>query len=391
MIAYIVSQGSTVRRSGSILQVEHKNGSDTLFPDKLEQVLAFGNVNFTHNACSLLLRKEIDTVFLTRNGRYLGRLGGNPRKNVFLRKRQVKFDDDLFWQKNFAKSVVTGKIHNMRTLLLRIGRSREGVSVRNQVASIDLLLDRLFAAESVAEIRGYEGKATAEYFSAFGQGFTRDWGFRRRVRRPPTDPVNSVLSLVYTLLMNRVHGAVSIAGLDPAFGALHALDYGRHSLVLDLMEEWRTIVADTLTLSLFNLGILKQEHFQMHDQVEDDDDEYEQKGFSDAATPLDAIRDDPLGGMSPIVIGEAENTLHIPEQRMTDEVPDTADGKRPVILVPTALKRVIEAFEAKLETEFAHPAVERKITYGEAMIVQARRYRTFIEGDVGSYEPLRLR
>lgn len=191
--------------------------------------------------------------------------------------------------------------------------------------------------------------------------------------------------------MNRVHAAVSVAGLDPAFGALHALDYGRHSLVLDLMEEWRTIIGDTLTLSLFNLGILKQEHFQIQEQSHDVDDDDEQEGLSEPMTPLDAIKTDPLGGMNPIVIGETDATLHLPEQRMTDEIPDTADGKRPVILVPEALKRVIEAFEKKLETEFAHPAAERTLTYGEAMIFQARRYRTFIEGDAGSYEPLRLR
>jgi len=93
---------------------------------------------------------------------------------------------------------------------------------------------------NVDSVRGYEGRASALYFEAFASGFIEKQNFTRRIRRPPTDPVNSILSLLYTFLMNRVYAAVRVAGLDPYPGFLHSIDYGRYSLVLDLMEELRT-------------------------------------------------------------------------------------------------------------------------------------------------------
>jgi CRISPR-associated protein Cas1 len=209
-------------------------------------------------------------------------------------------------------------------------------------------------------------------------------GFSKRVRRPPTDPVNSVLSLIYTFLMNRVYSAVRVAGLDPYPGFLHSVDYGRYSLVLDLMEEFRTIIADTLTLSLFNLKILQKEDFHIEVPVEATTKQPEPGDPPDITT-------DPIGLIS---LNDADSEcFDLPEQRMETEPAPNAriTGKYPVKLSPEAFKRVIDAFEKKLSTTFYYPTAARKLSYGDAIIFQAGRFRKVIEGEIEVYEPLLLK
>ena len=242
-------------------------------------------------------------------------------------------------------------------------------------------------ADSVDSIRGYEGRGSALYFEAFPHGFIENQGFTRRIRRPPTDPVNSILSLLYTFLMNRMYAAVRVAALDPYPGFLHAIDYGRYSLVLDLMEEFRTIIADTLALSLFNLKILKKEDF------------YEEKPQGEERDIMqDAVRaqvgdvtKDPIGWISNME--QDSVSFDIPEQRMEEQGAAYArpTGKYPVKLHPDAFQRVIEAFEKKLTTEFFYPPAERSLTYADALIYQAGHYRKVIEGEAEVYQPVLLK
>jgi CRISPR-associated protein Cas1 len=240
-------------------------------------------------------------------------------------------------------------------------------------------------AKDVDSIRGYEGRGSALYFEAFPKGFIEAWGFTRRVRRPPTDPVNSILSLLYTFLMNRVYAAVRVAGLDPYPGFLHTIDYGRYSLVLDLMEEFRTIIADTLALSLFNLKILQRDDF--YEELPSDDD------YQPAikAQPAADVARDPIGLISGIL--EDATVFDIPEQRMDDGAAPVfrSTGKYPVKLKHDAFQRVIEAFERKLTTEFYYPPAERSLSYADALIFQAGHYRKVIEGEAEIYQPVLLK
>ena len=268
MIAYIKTQGARIVKEGRHLRVRKGDGIyNTLFTYKLDQLLLFGNIEITHSAMIQLMRNNIDTVFLTKNGRYLGRLSSPESKNVFLHKKQYNMLDDNDFGLRMTKAIVAGKLANMATLLMRIKRSRKVMEAGQNASKIQELMPKLSAADSIDSARGYEGRGSALFFEGFRFGFVEDTGFRKRVRRPPTDPVNSVLSLVYTFLMNRVYSAVRVAGLDPYPGFLHTIDYGRYSLVLDLMEEFRTIIADTLTLSLFNLKILQTNDFEREEPV----------------------------------------------------------------------------------------------------------------------------
>jgi CRISP-associated protein Cas1 len=385
MIAYIKTQGAKIVKEGRHLIVRKGDGIyNTLFTYKLDQLILFGNIEISHSAMVRLMRENIDTVFLTINGRYLGRLAAAEAKNVFLRKRQYHLLDDSDFGLRMSKAIVAGKLSNMAMLLQRIKRSRKEPAPGRRAAEIQDLMPRLMSADNVESVRGYEGRASALFFEAFPKGFVEDMGFTKRVRRPPTDPVNSVLSLLYTFLMNRVYSAVRIAALDPYPGFLHSIDYGRYSLVLDLMEEFRSIIAETLTLSLFNLKILQRADFEIDAPLQPETE-------SVPAAIIPDVTADPIGLIS---IKEDDATqFDVPEQRMETVSAESnpATGKYPVKLKPDAFKRVIDAFEKKLTTEFYYPPAERKMTYADAIIYQANHYRKVVEGEVEQYQPVLIR
>lgn len=384
MHIYITTQGARIIREGRHLLV--KKGNDiyhTLFVEKLRQVVLCGNIDLTPAARNILLRHQVDTVFLTRNGRYVGRFANHEPKNVALRTRQFLLQGDENFGVQFCRQVVHGKLTNMMTLLMRISRTREQQQASLKAKEIRALLPKIEQAESIDSLRGYEGRGSALYFGAFRHGLLNNFGFHRRVRRPPTDPVNAVLSLLYTFLFNRVYSAVRLNHLDPYPAFLHTPDYGRHSLVMDLMEEFRVIIADTLTLSLFNLKILQRDDFTLEapPPVEPGEDE----------TTPDVTAD----AYGLITAQDCREQFDVPSQRMHDtpgaDAAEDGRGKPAVKLTSEAFKRVIENFERKLTTPFYYTPQERQISYNEALTAQAGMYRKLIEGEVQVYQPLLLK
>jgi len=384
MVVYVTTQGARIIREGRHLLVKKEQDTyHTLFPHKLSQLVLCGHVEITANALRRLMQHDIDIVFLTQNGRYVGRMATAEPKNVFLRKRQFLLLDDPDFGIKAAKSIVAGKLANMATLLMRIKRTRNSPEAGVKAHAVSKLLEKLAGADNIDGIRGYEGRGSALYFEGFRNGFIENMGFTRRIRRPPTDPVNSVLSLLYTFLMNRVYAAVRFAGLDPYPGFLHTIDYGRYSLVLDLMEEFRSIIADTLTLSLFNLKILQISDFLVAPPGIQD------SSSSEAEIPPNVTLD-PIGNISPL--NETATEFDLPEQRI-DEAPvsESVSGKHPVRLTPEAFNRVILAFEKKMTTSFFHPLADRELNYSDALVFQAGQFRKVIEGELGVYQPILLK
>ncbi len=387
MRIYIRTQGSRVVQEGRHLLV--KKGEDTyhtLFVEKLEQVVLFGNVELTPAARAMLLRHGVDTVFCSKNGRYQGRFATPEPKNVMLRKRQFALLDDQAFAARFCRAVVAGKLTNMATLLMRISRSRNRQEPSQKAREIRALLPPLEETSEIASLRGYEGRGSALYFAGLPWGLQDNLGFSRRVRRPPTDPVNAVLSLLYTFLFNRVYAAIRAANLDPFPGLLHAPDYGRFSLVMDLMEEFRVIVADTLTLALFNLKILQRQDFVVVPPAPPPQ-------TADDGQPHPDVTADPYGLMTRV--DDDPGLFDVPNQRMAD-TPEQADqedgrGKPAVKLVPEAFARVVENFERKLATEFHYAQEGRSITYNEALTAQALMFRKLAEGALDTYQPLLLK
>lgn len=387
MHIYIRTQGARIVREGRHLLV--KKGEDTyhtLFVEKLRQVVLFGNVELTPAARASLLRHGVDTVFCSRDGRYQGRFATPEPRNVLLRKRQFALLDDHDFGLNLCRQLVNGKLMNMVTLLMRIRRTRNRNEPKIAAREIRALFDKIAMAESIESLRGYEGRGSAIYFGSLRWGLLQDHGFSRRIRRPPTDPVNAVLSLLYTFLFNRIYAAIRKVNLDPHPAFLHVPDYGRHSLVMDLMEEFRVIVADTLCLSLFNLKILQKDDFQVESP------RLPEAAGSVMETGPD-VTVDPYGHMADL---DSRGQFDLPSQRIGEgsthdlETEDT-EGKSAVKLKEEAFRRVVENFERKMTTEFHYPPEERTITYDDALVAQASMYRKVIEGSLSVYQPLLLR
>lgn len=259
-----------IEKAGKVLQWIHAFD--------VEQVVLLGNIHLSTQVVAHLLKEGIDTVFLSASGGYRGRLVAHLWKNIDLRRLQFRKMEDQALTLDLAKRYVAGKLQNCRVLLRRHNRELQDQEIENCTHRIRGLIARIPQVSDHDTLRGFEGKSTNWYF----QGFARclraaGFAFEKRTRRPPRDPVNALLSFGYTLLANTIHTAVNITGLDPYLGSLHAVEYGRPSLVLDLMEEFRPVLVDAVVLRVINRRIiaLRDFHFQEGVTVPPDGEERE--------------------------------------------------------------------------------------------------------------------
>ncbi len=242
---------------------------------QVDEVALMGNVQLSTQAAATLLAREVDVVFLSSHGTYRGRLVGTGSKHARLRYRQLLTLSDGPQTLAIARAIVDGKINNQRVLLQRQRRRNEATPAEAEgrgpvdprrferaLAGMMRMRQAALAAGNVETLRGYEGKAAAFYFDAVRALLEPGWQFERREYHPPPDPFNALLSFGYSLLQKDVFAAVNRVGFDPYLGFFHELEYGRPSLALDLMEEWRPVVVDALALELVNRGRLRPEQFE---------------------------------------------------------------------------------------------------------------------------------
>lgn len=260
---YVMENGATVRKDGEQLRIDLPRDKTLLkMPlEKLEQIVIIGNVTVTAQAMKALLQRGISLVYITSQGRLLGKLQPFENKNIPLRWRQFETASSPEARLAISKSIVKGKLLNQRALLQRA--KREGVwGLAGAIQQLGILAKKVDSVTDMNALRGLEGAGAAEYFRQWPK-LIRQVGFRfpGRVRRPPTDPVNSMLSFGYMLLMNEVFSACHIVGFDPYLGFFHMDKYGRPALALDLMEEFRPVLVDSLVLSLINKRVIDPEDF----------------------------------------------------------------------------------------------------------------------------------
>ncbi len=259
---YLTEQGSTLRKTSRRLVVTKENRVLLEVPEfKIERVLVFGNVQLTTQVIAFLLTNGIETSFLSVRGKLKGKLTPLESKNVFLRIEQYEKAKDEQFRLALAKIIVERKLKNGKTLLLRYARSHPEIDIDCSIEEIDRCLKSLPRKERISTVMGIEGQAGAAYFKAFGKMFRKELQFGRRTRRPPRDPINALLSLGYTMITNEILSMVSAIGFDPYIGFFHGINYGRPSLALDIVEEFRHPIVDTLTLNLVNNGVLKEKDF----------------------------------------------------------------------------------------------------------------------------------
>lgn len=330
----VQSQHARIGKEGETLKItdEEKGEAQVRFID-ISDVALFGNVSITTPALAALLEREIPVTFHSHSGWFRGVAHGIGHRNVEIRTAQYRMSFDEAACLRFAKELVAAKITNQRTILRRNWR---GPPEERQAA-----LDRLGAARksadgaaTLAQLLGVEGDAAAVYFRAFAgllkspedkqdAGELAPFRFEARNRRPPTDPINAMLSLAYAMLTRHLTIALASVGLDPYRGFYHAPRYGRPALALDLMEPFRAIIADSVVLSAVNTGEV---------------------------------------GPSDFVVAVTGTAL-------------TQPGRR----------RFVEAFERRLSQETTHPVFGYQVSMRRMLLVQVRLLSRFLLGELPVY------
>ena len=350
---YLTEPHSTVRKDGDTLIVKIPANKeqgiaahDVRVPlIKIEQVVVLADSTLTTPALLALLEQKADICFCTYNGQFAGRLAPEFSRNGLLRIEQHRAHNDYPRCMGLAQAFVAAKLTNQRTQLLRTNRKLDdpalaaaveqlaGVikSVRELVTPPDVAVDpaRPQADTPLGTLQGLEGAGAAIYFAAFPKLLRADFGFDGRRKRPPTDPINALLSFGYVLLMNNVLSAIGLVGLDPYVGYLHSSQYGKPALALDLMEEFRPVIVDSVVQTVINNRILDEGDF----------------------------------------------VAELGAYRLTDP----------------ARRKFLVKFEERLNQEVEHPTFNYRATYRRCLELQVRLLAKALTGEIPAYRPFVVR
>jgi CRISP-associated protein Cas1 len=289
---------------------------------QVRSIFLYGAVQLSAQAVDACLEHGIDVSYFSPAGRFLGLLRGLPASGVDARLGQYRLFHEPGIRLLLAREIIRGKIHNQRVLLMRNGEPDKPTLLR-----LADLRDSTAQAPDLSALLGIEGTAAALYFESFGtmlrgrEGWRFD--FQGRNRRPPRDPVNALLSLGYSMLAKELAGVCHAVGLDPFMGFLHQPRYGRPALALDLMEEFRPLLADSTAITLINRSELSPADFARH-----------------------------------------------------------ATG---TFLTETGRRSFWEAWFRRLDTEVTHPQFGYKMSYRRMLEVQARQLWRFCRGEAKTY------
>lgn len=334
---YVVGHGNTVRKKGDLLEIwsregkgekdgkERKEGKEGKVSEarlrEISQVNLFGGVDISTPALVDLMQRGIPVLYFTRGGWFQGISTGHTHKNVELRMKQFAWAADRKRSLSIARCLIQGKIKNCRAQI----RRNDHESPADALERLDKLSKEAKNASSIEKLLGIEGAAAEVYFGRLGHLLKSDQGFtfQNRNRRPPKDPVNAVLSYLYTVLAKDMFVALLAVGFDPYLGFYHQPRYGRPALALDMMEEFRPVIADATAITLFNKGELSD------------------KDFIKAG------------------IG--------------------------VSLTSKSKKKVIAGYERRMEAEITHPLFGYTVSYRRILEVQARLLSRVIFGEIKEY------
>ena len=264
-VLYLNEQLSKVGKQSEHLIVKKDDVVINRIPiHAVRQVVVCGNVQLSTQALQTLIENEVPVSYVTAHGKFIGSFAAAPAKCVSLREAQFRTFDDPVNCLTLAKAVVRAKLCNQRALLMRSLRGDEARG-SDEPAARDLhnMIQGIDAAASIESLLGMEGQGAALYFAEFGR-FLRSkhaFDFKSRNRRPPKDPVNALLSFAYAMLVKDCQDAVCAVGFDPYKGFFHQGRQGKPSLALDLMEEFRPIIADSVVLTLLNNDALEPNDF----------------------------------------------------------------------------------------------------------------------------------
>ncbi|MEN1680221.1 MAG: type I-C CRISPR-associated endonuclease Cas1c [Planctomycetota bacterium] len=267
---YITTQGAYLAKDGEAVVVRIEKQTALRVPlHNLDAITCFGRVGLSPPLMAACAKAGVSLTMLSERGQFLAAVVGFTPGNVLLRRQQYRWADNEEQTREAARSFVVGKLANCRTVLHRAARDAADGDRRPRLEAkakrLGALIHEARDADTTDRLRGLEGEAASEYFASLGDlrtGADPAFAFRGRSRRPPLDPINALLSFVYTLLMSDVRSACEATGLDAAVGFLHRDRPGRPSLALDLMEEFRPWLADRFVLTLINRGQVRGRDFE---------------------------------------------------------------------------------------------------------------------------------
>ncbi len=298
--------------------------------ENIENIICFNYIGCSPALMGKCVGKTIPINFLSPQGKFLAKVCGETKGNVFLRVAQI----DRFRENGLmlAQNTMAAKFSNTRQLIRRTLHDnaplREDVGIRETLDTLSVGIDKVFEARSIEEVTGIEGNCARAYFSVFDKLITSrktPFTFVFRAKRPPLDPVNAVLSFVYTLATSEYAAALETVGLDSYIGFCHALRSGRSSLACDLVEETRCIV-ERFVITLLNLQILGEEDF---------------------------------------------------ETQISGAVWLNDEGR----------KKVLTRWQERKRSDMVHPYLKQKIPAGLLPYVQSNLLAKYIRGDIESYPP----
>jgi CRISP-associated protein Cas1 len=331
---YVTQQDSFIGKTDERLHVRFEKNLLLDVPlIKIEGLVIMGRATVSPALLIELLERKIPLTFLTGTGKYLGSLEPPLTKNIFIRSAQWAAARDGGEKAiHLVRGFVRGKLKNYRIALLRAQREHPDTQLESAIARLDSAIEPIDRTERIDSLRGLEGAGSAAYFGSFDRLIRAEgFSFEARCRRPPTDPVNALLSFGYSLLSHDIQSAVNIVGFDPYLGYLHTERYGRPSLALDVMEEFRPLVVDAMVLSAINRRALVVADF--------------------TTEPL----------------------------------------SKAVSLSNEGRKTFLRLYEQKKQSKFKHPVLQKQCTYQEAFEIQARLMGKYLMSETDKYPPLILK
>ena len=330
---YVTLNGAYLSKQGESVAVRIENEVKLRIPFvNLEGIVCIGHISCSPDLMGACAESGVSLSFLSAQGRFVASVNGYTSGNVLLRRAQYRAADSQSRTLEVVRSILTAKIANCRGVLLRSARDSADQSIASKLRDAARLLvpyiEKLSVVQDIDSARGLEGSAARLYFDHFNFLLRADSRFVMvgRSRRPPLDPVNALLSFVYTLLLHDAKSACESSGLDAAVGFLHRDRPGRPSLALDLMEEFRPYLADRLICSLINRSQVIPEEFEQ---------------------------------------GESG------EIRISDD----------------ARKKLISSYQKRKEEEITHPFLKEKVAIGILLHIQARLLARHLRDELDSYPP----
>lgn len=330
---YLMEHGTTLGKEYERFTIKKKGEIIQEIPAiHIDQIMVFGNAQITTQVMHFCLQKRIPIYLLSGKGHFYGVVDSYNTDPVLLHKAQFTTADDHDFCLTIAKQIIKGKISNSRLILQRHSRNKKRPKFEKAITLLARVQKQLINAQTLDQARGHEGSAARIYFQAIASELEAKWKFTKRIKQPPTDPINAMLSYGYTLLFHNIYSFLRARGLNPHIGYLHPIRMGHPALASDMMEEYRAIVVDAVVLNLV----------------------FNQKINSD------------------------------------DFILPTQAGE-PCLLTPSARRLFVREIEKKLNAAIKHPISLHQLDYRRCMAYQINHLAAVIRKTESGYQPLILR